>query len=180
MARTKLQTLSLAYAFTFTLIIAFFAQLKFSLTLVPITGQTLALGLTATLLGARYATCSVGFYLLLGILGLPVFSGMSSGLEVISGPKGGYLLSFIPAAFFIGYYLEKTAFTTLNAWLANCLAMFFILSFGMVWLKLVADISWSRAFFGGFTPFILGGLIKAFLAGWLGIYLKRKLPIFNK
>lgn len=173
MERTKLQML--IFAFAFTLIIAIFAQLKFSLTLIPITGQTLALGLAATILGARYATYSVGLYLLLGALGLPVFSGMSSGLDVILGPKGGYLISFLPTAFFIGYYLEKTTFTTLNAWIANSLAMLFILGFGMIWLKLVADIIWSRAFFGGFTPFILGGLIKAFLAGWLGIYLRKKL-----
>ena len=154
------------------LAIAIFAQLKFSLTLVPITGQTLALGLAATVLGARYATYSAGFYLLLGALGLPFFSGMSSGLTVILGPKGGYLLSFIPAAFFIGFYLEKTAFTKRNAWLANILAMFFILGFGMIWLKFVAEISWSRAFFGGFAPFVIGGLIKALLAGWLGIHLR--------
>lgn len=170
MERTKLQMLVLTLIFT--LVIAIFAQLKFSLTIVPITGQTLALGLAATVLGARYASYAAGFYVLLGALGLPVFSGMSSGLDVVFGPKGGYVLSFIPAAFFIGFYLEKTAFTKRNAWLANILAMFFILSVGMVWLKTVADISWSRAFFGGFAPFVLGGLIKAVLAGWLGIHLR--------
>lgn len=177
MERTSIQMLGLA--FIFTLIIAILAQLSFSLTLVPITGQTLGLGLAATALGARYAGYSAAFYVLLGALGLPVFSNMSSGLDVVLGLKGGYVLSFIPAAFFIGWYLEKTAFTKKNAWIANTLAMFFILSFGMLWLKLFTGISWSRAFFGGFAPFVLGGLIKAFLAGWLGIYLQKliKTPV---
>lgn len=169
MGRTKIEILTLTLIFT--LVIAIFAQLKFSLTLVPITGQTLALGLAATVLGCRHATYSVILYVFLGALGLPVFSGMSSGLEVVLGPKGGFIFAFIPAVFFIGLYLEKTAFTVKNAWIANILAMFFILTFGMVWLKIVADISWQRAFLGGFAPFVLGGLIKAILAGWLGIYL---------
>lgn len=175
MEHSQLKRLTLAFVFTF--VIAVFAQLSFSLTLVPITGQTLGLGLAATLLGARYAGYSATFYLLLGALGLPVFSNMTSGLEVILGLKGGYLISFIPAAFFIGWYLEKTAFTLKNAWLANTLAMLFILSFGTLWLKLFTGISWSRALTGGFTPFILGGVIKAFLASWLGLQLKRIIKI---
>ena len=70
----------------FAAIIGIMAQLTIPLPLVPITGQTLAVGLAATILGSRYGTISVLVYLAMGAVGMPVFSGMSSGLGVIFGP----------------------------------------------------------------------------------------------
>ncbi|ANU21371.1 BioY family transporter [Planococcus plakortidis] len=159
----------------FAAIIGILAQVTIPLPLVPITGQTLAIGLAATILGARYGTLSILVYLAIGAAGMPVFAQMSGGLGSLFGPTGGYLFGFIPTAFVIGYYLEKMGFTIRNAVVANILGMFVALGFGTVWLKIFAELSWAGAFMGGFAPFILVGVIKAVLAAWIGISVRNRL-----
>ncbi|MFD1929306.1 biotin transporter BioY [Sporosarcina siberiensis] len=159
----------------FAAIIGVLAQVTIPLPLVPITGQTLAIGLAATILGAKYGTVSVLVYLGLGAVGVPVFAGMSGGLGSLVGPTGGFLFGFIPAAFIIGYYLEKTSFTVRNAIIANLIGMIITLVFGTVWLKFIAEIPWQAAFMGGFAPFIPVGIIKAVLAASVGIAVRKRL-----
>lgn len=156
-------------------IIGIMAQLTIPLPLVPITGQTLAVGLAATILGSRYGTISVLVYLAMGAVGMPVFSAMSSGLGVIFGPTGGFLLGFIPAAYITGYYMERTSFKLSHALVANVIGMFVTLAFGTVWLKFIAELSWTAALMAGFVPFLIGGFIKAFLAAWAGIMVRGRL-----
>lgn len=159
----------------FAAIIGIMAQITIPLPLVPITGQTLAIGLAATILGKRYGVLSVIVYILLGIAGIPVFSGLSAGIGVVFGPTGGYIIGFIPAAFFIGWLLERFGFTVKNAVIANIVGMIITLTFGAIWLKFVADLSWTAALTGGVTPFILVGIIKAVLAATIGILVRKRL-----
>lgn len=69
---------------------------------VPVTLQTLAVMLTGLVLGPVRGGVAVLVYLLLGLVGLPVFSGGTSGLQVLSGPTAGYLVSFVVAAVVVG------------------------------------------------------------------------------
>jgi biotin transport system substrate-specific component len=69
---------------------------------VPITLQTLAVMLTGLVLGPLRGGLAVLLYLLLGFVGLPVFSRGQSGLQVLSGPTAGYLVSFLVAAAVVG------------------------------------------------------------------------------
>lgn len=163
----------------FAAIIGVLAQVTIPLPLVPITGQTLAIGIAATILGARYGTLSILLYLCMGAIGLPVFAQMSAGLGILLGPTGGYLIGFIPTAFIIGYYLEKTSFSVKNAVIANVIGMFVALTFGTVWLKIIANLSWTAAFTGGFAPFLIMGLLKAALAAWAGIAVRNRLKSTN-
>lgn len=163
----------------FAAIIGVLAQVTIPLPLVPITGQTLAIGLAATILGARYGTMSILVYLGIGAVGIPVFAQMSGGLGSLFGPTGGYLFGFIPTAFIIGYYLEKTSFTVMNAIIANIIGMFVALTFGTVWLKIFAELTWTGALAGGFLPFLLVGVIKAVLAAWIGISVRNRLKSAN-
>ncbi|MEC5423130.1 biotin transporter BioY [Virgibacillus sp. C22-A2] len=159
----------------FAAIIGVLAQLTIPLPLVPITGQTLAIGLAATILGSRYGTISVLLYLIIGAVGVPVFAQMSAGVGILFGPTGGYLIGFIPSAFIIGYFLEKTSFTIKNAVIANLIGTVIALVFGTVWLKIVAELSWTAAFASGAAPFIIVGVIKAVLAAWIGIVVRQRL-----
>lgn len=163
----------------FAAIIGILAQVTIPLPLVPITGQTLAIGLAATILGSRYGTISVLLYILLGAVGIPVFAGFSAGVSVIVGPTGGFIVGFIPATFLIGWYLEKTSFNFSNAMIANTIGMLITLSFGTAWLKVAAELSWAAAFAGGFAPFIVVGLIKAALASWIGVIVRNRLSNAN-
>ncbi|AXI00183.1 biotin transporter BioY [Sporosarcina sp. PTS2304] len=172
-SRSKLRMMIVSALFA--AIIGVMAQLTIPLPLVPITGQTLAVGLAATILGSRYGTITVVVYLAMGAVGMPVFSSMSSGLGVIFGPTGGFLIGFIPTAFLTGYYMERTSFTFPHAMVANIIGMFVALTFGTVWLKFIAELSWTAAFMAGFVPFLIGGVIKAFLAAYAGILVRSRL-----
>ena len=162
-----------------TAIICILAQITIPLPLVPITGQTLAIGIVATILGSKYGTLASLLYLILGAVGIPVFSGFSGGLGVIVGPTGGFIFGFIPTAFIIGYYLEKTSFTVINAIIANIIGMLVTLTIGTVYLKIGANLTWTAAFLGGFAPFIIVGVVKGVLAAWLGIVVRNRLNSAN-
>ncbi len=159
----------------FAAIIAVLAQVTIPLPLVPITGQTLAIGLAATILGAKYGTIAVFIYVMMGAIGLPVYAQMTGGLGILFGPTGGFLFSFLPMAFIIGFILEKRGFTFKNALFANLVGTVLSLTIGTVWLKVVVDLSWTAAFLSGFLPFVIVGILKSALAAWAGITVRERL-----
>ncbi len=128
---------------------------------VPITLQTLFILLAGAILGARWGTISVIVYLLLGIAGLPVFSGGSSGLGMFFGPTGGYLIGFIFGAFVIGSLCDR--YGRDNVYL-NMLFMlsglFAIYLFGVLQLMNVASLSFPEAIALGLIPYIPGAIVK--------------------
>lgn len=73
----------------------------------PITLQTLFVLLAGLLLGKRLGAISMVVYLLLGVVGIPVFAGFTSGFGAIAGPTGGFLISFPIAAYAAGYIKER-------------------------------------------------------------------------
>ncbi|MEB2299055.1 biotin transporter BioY [Lysinibacillus xylanilyticus] len=156
-------------------IISVLAQVTIPLPLIPITGQTLAVGLVVTILGTKRGTLSVLIYILLGAAGLPVFSGMSGGFGILVGPTGGYIIGFLAAAIIMGFYLDKFGITIYQAIVANVIGMVVTLAFGTTWLKIVGDLTWTAAFMGGAAPFIIVGIVKAVLAGWFGVIVRRRL-----
>lgn len=175
MANTQTRLRMMIVSAMFAAIIGILAQMYIPLPLVPITGQTLAIGLAATILGSRYGTFSVLLYLFIGAVGVPVFAEASGGVHHFLGTTGGFLVGFVPAAFIIGYYLEKTSFTVVQALIANITGMLITLAFGTAWLKIGASLSWTAALASGFTPFLIVGVIKAFLAAWLGVIVRKRL-----
>lgn len=145
------------------LFVALMAQVSIRIPgeLVPITGQTLAVGLVGATLGARRGASSLGLYMVLGLF-LPVYAEGNSGFDVIWGASGGYLIGFILAAYVIGYMAERGADRkVLAAFAAFVAAQLIVFGIGVPWLKVSADLSWGDAIHSGFTIFILGGLIKA-------------------
>jgi biotin transport system substrate-specific component len=135
---------------------------------VPITGQTLAVVLTAAALGPVRGVSAMGLYVLLGAVGLPFYSDASGGYEVVLGATGGYLIGFLPAALLIGLAaragMDRKPWKALPLFVAGQLVVFAV---GVPWLAAVAGMSASQAIAAGFTPFIVGGLVKAALAGLL-------------
>ncbi|KGL39130.1 BioY family transporter [Listeria newyorkensis] len=159
----------------FAVIIAILAQITIPIGPIPLTGQTFAVGLAATILGARNATISVAVYIVLGAIGIPVFAGMAAGLGIIFGPTGGFIIGFLFNAYITGYIIEKTNFGMAYAIFANILGSFVTLLFGVIWLKISGDLSWSTAFTAGAVPFIIPGILKATLAALAGIGIRKRL-----
>jgi biotin transport system substrate-specific component len=135
---------------------------------VPITGQTLAVVLTAAALGPARGVAGQALYLSLGLLGLPFYSDASGGFDVVAGATGGYLVGFLPAALLIGLAARRGADRRVGSAFALFAAgQLVIFAVGVPWLAVVADLSPAQALEAGFYPFILGGVVKAVLAGVL-------------
>lgn len=174
MKKSKLQTMIIIALFA--AIIGILAQVAIPLPIgVPITGQTLAIGLTATILGARYGTYATVLYITIGAAGIPVYAHLTGGLGILFGPTGGFLIGFIPTAYVIGLYLEKTNYTIFHAIIANLIGSLITLLFGTIWFKFSAELSWVAAFISSFIPFIIVGIIKSVIAAWLGIIIRQRL-----
>ena len=75
---------------------------------VPISLANFVICLTAWLLGPKFGTLSVAVYLLIGLVGVPVFSGYGAGIAKLAGPTGGYLVGYLLLAFIGGLFIEKS------------------------------------------------------------------------
>ncbi|MGH8004488.1 MAG: biotin transporter BioY [Limisphaerales bacterium] len=130
---------------------------------VPITGQTFAVLVVAMLLGRWRGSAAVFAYLAEGILGLPVFAGGVAGAAKILGPTGGYLVSFLPAAYLVGYLAEKGWDRKISTtFLAMILGNVIIFGFGALWLARFVGL--DKAFSLGVLPFLAGDVVKIGLA----------------
>lgn len=150
---------------TGALVTALFAQIEIMVppSPVPVTGQTLAVGLVGATLGARRGALALTLYVVLGLF-LPFYSGGSSGWHVIWGSNGGYIIGFILAAAAIGWLAEHGADRKVTAaFLAFIVGQVIVFAFGLVGLKIAAGESWSWTIHNGFAIFIIGGLIKALI-----------------
>jgi biotin transport system substrate-specific component len=166
----------MVYASLFGALTAVGAYIIIPLPPVPITLQTLFLGLAGTLLGGRLGALSQVVYLLLGILGLPVFAGGKAGLGVLFGPTGGYLIGFIAAAFVIG---KITAMKARPGFAWFCLSLVagtaVLYALGVLQLSLVARLAPAKALVVGVLPFLPGDGIKILLTAWIARKLRDRL-----
>ncbi|TQO21030.1 biotin transport system substrate-specific component [Rhodoglobus vestalii] len=141
------------------------AQLVVPLYPVPITGQTLAVLLVGSTLGATRGMLSMLLYAILGIVGLPVFSEASSGLGVLAGTTGGYIVGFIFAAGLTGWLAQRDWDKKfLGAAISFLAGTGLTFVFGLTWLALVTGGTLEQVLAWGLYPFIIGGVIKAGIA----------------
>lgn len=130
---------------------------------VPITGQTLGVGLIGATLGLRRGVAAMLLYVLVGLF-LPVYSDGGHGLDVLYSAKGGYLVGFIVATAVVGYLAERGADrSVVGAFLTFVVAQAVVFAFGLVGLKLAVGETWSWTVQNGFVIFLFGGLVKAII-----------------
>lgn len=126
---------------------------------VPISMSTLAVFLSGALLGAKWGTIAQAVYLLMGLVGVPVFSGMRGGFQVLAGPTGGYLIGYLAAAWLTGALLarRRTGFmlpAAMAAGLAACYA------FGTAWYMVQGGVPLAPALGACVLPFLPGDALK--------------------
>jgi len=145
---------------------------------VSITLQTLFTGLAGVLLGGYAGALSQVVYILLGVIGLPIFSGGKAGLGTLMGPTGGYLIGFIVAAYVIGKMVEAKKEPGL-AWLGLSLVIgnLVIYTLGVAQLSLVAHLSIPKALLAGVVPFLVGDVLKLVAAALIGLKLRNQVKI---
>ena len=155
--------LLLAETAAFTGLIALGSWISIPFIPVPFTLQTLFVLLSGAVM-RRYAVLPAALYVMMGVLGIPVFHGGSAGLGILLGPTGGYILGFIPGAFVTGLFFERREKTARV--LGLVLGDGIILLCGMLWLTISTGISSATAFLIGVLPFIPGDFVKGY-AVWL-------------
>ena len=126
--------------------------------IVPIVLSTLFIYIGSLVLGKKWATISVGIYLILGLFGFPVFSGGNGGFHHFYGPTGGFLIGYIIAAFLIGVISEKKQnfFFDTTALIIGTLV---IHGLGILWLSYRFPSGWEKTL-PIYWVFIVGDSIK--------------------
>ncbi|MDU4959677.1 MAG: biotin transporter BioY [Sporomusaceae bacterium] len=142
---------------------------------VPVSGQSLGIMLAGSILTVRQAVFSVLTFVLIGAVGVPVFSGMTGGLGIVLGPRGGYYFGFLVAALVIALIVRQRS----SLWrlaLANLLGgIGVVYLFGVLWLNAVTGMGLEKAVVAGALPFIPGDLFKVAAAVFIGAALNRRL-----
>jgi biotin transport system substrate-specific component len=131
---------------------------------VPITLQTFFALLAGAVLGPVYGAASMALYTLLGVIGLPVFSKGGAGIGVILGPRGGYIIGFMVAAYLVGLLVSKTKKGFLQMFLVMLLGIGAIYTIGLIQLVITAKMSVIQALMAGVIPFIPMDIAKALVA----------------
>jgi biotin transport system substrate-specific component len=158
-----------------SMIVAVAAHITVPMLPVPMTLQTLAVLMIGGAYGARLGAATLALYAAEGAVGLPVFAPNPDGYPGITGPTGGYIIGFILAAGLVGYLAQRgwdrNAFTSLAATLIGAAVLYLP---GLAWLyTFIGDA--AQTIGAGFTPFIMGDVVKAILAAaafpmtWLAV-----------
>lgn len=139
---------------------------------VPISLTNLVIYISIFILGTKLSTISFLIYLLLGTVGLPVFSSFSGGLGKLVGPTGGYLIGFIFLALIAGAFVEHFPGRTIYAVAGMVLGTCVCYLFGTVWLAMQMHLTFPEALASGVLPYLPGDCIKIIIAMLLGPKLK--------
>ena len=135
---------------------------------IPITLALFALFLAGIILGKWKGVVCTVIYLLLGLVGLPVFSGFSGGFAKLAGPTGGYLIGFLFMIPLTGILFEKTGKSFWKQFGAMVLGTLVCYLFGTVWLCLQLNLDFIGGLGVGVIPYLPGDTAKIILAALIG------------
>jgi len=144
--------------------ISAYISIPLPITSVPFTLQSLFLMVIALSMPISISFPSVGLYLLLGAIGLPVFSNGTSGLTVLFGPTGGYLFGFLLSTLVIGTIKEKLEYFFGYLFASILGGIGIVYALGVLGLMFILGISFDKAMTIGVLPFLPLDLIKAFVS----------------
>ena len=143
---------------------------------VPISLATLMLYLSVYILGKKDAVISCEIYLLIGLAGVPVFSGFTGGIGKLLGPTGGYLIGYLLLVFISGWFVEKW-----NDYFRQGVGMVIGTTacylFGSLWLAYQSKVSLEAALLTGALPFVPGDVIKIVAGMFLGTAVRKRLRL---
>lgn len=142
---------------------------------VPVSLQNFAIYLVLYIVGAKRGTIAFLIYLLIGLVGLPVFAGFSGGPQKIAGPTGGYLVGFIFMTIIAGMIIDraykKRIVCIAGMFFATCIPYFL----GTLWLSYSTKMSFSAAFAAGVVPFVAVDILKMVIVAIVGPEIKKRL-----
>lgn len=166
--KTKKNTLlDIVFIAMFIAIITVCSQISIPMGQIPFTLQTLGVFIAASMLGTKRGLLSVIVYILMGIVGLPVFAGFSGGVGVLFGPTGGYIFGFIFTALIVGIMSDKLGkkFWVLIVSMISGLAVCYL--FGTVWFMAVTKTDFLAALMLCVVPYLIADGLKIAVASIL-------------
>lgn len=175
--RLKAQDMLIVALFSALTAIGSIIRIPLPLSPVPITLQTLFTYLAGAVLGGYLGALSQLIYILIGISGLPIFAGGNSGLSVLIGPTGGYLIGFITGAFVIGKMIETKENCGFQ-WLLTSMIIGTVIIYtsGVFQLMNWMNIGLDKAVIIGVAPFIVGDILKILGAAYTAHRIRRTFP----
>ena len=173
MKTKKTSVREMCYIGIFVAIIAVCAQVSIPMPYgVPLTLQTLAVPLAGIVLGMKSGTLATLIYILIGAIGVPVFTGFMGGIGIIFGRTGGFIITFPLMALTAGIGAKHN-----NFWLTLCLTAGAAINFigGMLMYSIVTSNSLIVSYHFVVMPFIPTAIIKIVIAVALGRLVKQAL-----
>lgn len=174
-SKSKTRDLSLIALMTAVTCILAPMTISIPFTVIPLSLANFAILFSVYLLGQRKGVLSCVLYLLIGLAGLPVFSGFSGGPGKLFGPTGGYLAGYLFLVWISGWFFEhfpgKRTLQLLGMTLGTA-ALYF---FGTLWYAMQAGVTFGAALSAAVLPFIPGDLCKMFLVLLIGEPVKKAL-----
>lgn len=137
---------------------------------IPITLATFVIYITAALLGPKKGTFAILLYIVIGIIGVPVFSAYRSGFGVVLGATGGYIIGYVPLAFISGllvYYNKKRFILYPLGMIMGTIALYTV---GTIWYMVLMDSGLVESLLACVVPFLLFDLVKIIIAS-ITVYL---------
>lgn len=176
-SKLQINTKQMALISLMTAIICILAPFSIVLPIspVPISLGTLAIYFVLTVLGMKRGLISIALYLLLGLIGLPVFSGFMGGVGKLLGPTGGYLIGYLFMAFICGFFADRWHNHILINILGMILGTIVCYLFGTLWLAYQTNLTFISALATAVLPFIPGDIIKIAVATTIGYQVRKRL-----
>jgi biotin transport system substrate-specific component len=147
---------------------------------VPITLSVACVFLCVYALGAKLGSLACGIYILLGLVGLPVFSGFAGGPAKLFGPTGGYIVGYIFMALLSGWFIDRFPMKKFYIQVVGMLLGLVVLyAFGTAWFVFQMKVTFAEALSMCVIPFIAFDMIKIGLALVLGNTVRKALSMAN-
>lgn len=181
MTSMKLTTLDITQIGMFTALTAIGAFISIPVGPVPITLQSLFVLLSGIILGSKKAALSQIAYILLGLIGLPIFAGFTGGFQTMLKPSFGFLIGFVVAAYVAGKLTENEKITTRSLTLAVLASTVLMYAIGIPYMYYILNVMLAKNFSimqvlnMGMLMFIPGDTLKAVIAVFVGKKLKDRL-----
>lgn len=175
--RSRSLSKSLTYTALAVALIAVCAWISVPVGPIPVTLQTFAVCFVGAILGWKRGLAAVAVYILMGLLGIPVFAGFKAGTAALFGPTGGYIFGFFFAVLAPALAkllpVKRTALRGVVFYLSMLLGLAVCYLFGTVWFVLMYRCTYAYAFSVCVLPYLLPDAGKLFVAALLALRLER-------
>ena len=180
-SRSHARLKSMVFVALMAAFLCIFSPISIPLPLVPITLQTFGVFLVSALLGWKRGTVAVLIYLLLGLIGLPVFSGWTGGFSSFATPSSGYIIGFVFTALLTGFLIDRFPNRLWMYPVAMIAGLAVCYLFGTIWFLVYMNVWMAtpytlwQALLVCVIPFLVGDAVKIAAAAALSYPLRKQL-----